>query len=124
MTGKVTTLEGVVAILADSPGFIEASRLLTIYRRPADQPTLTGAADWGRALTKNDGGYDYSPVTPTEIGVGRLPAWQQTLKYDQNHSGLMVYLAGSQAEYALSFSYRDDRDDSTDLFLQMLATWE
>ncbi|MBX7253567.1 MAG: hypothetical protein K1X50_16425 [Candidatus Promineofilum sp.] len=122
--GSSPGLEGVVAILADSPGFIEASRLLTIYRRPADQPTLTGAADWGRALTESDGGYDYSPVTPTEIGAGKLPAWQQTLRYDQNHSGQMIYLTDSQAEYVLSFSYRDDRDDSTDLFLRMLATWE
>lgn len=116
--------EGVVAIISDSPGIVEASTILIIYWRPAVQPSLSEAAEWGRMITSEEGGHSYSSLELSRIGPNSLPASQQKLRYGENTVGLSVYIAGSDAEYILAFRSQDGSVGSVESFEHMLLTFD
>lgn len=116
--------EGVVAIIGDSPGVVEAHTLLTIYWRLAPQPSLSRAADWGHQIVSEDGGYSYSPLEQFNIGAKSLPALGQRLRYDEDQVGLSIYTIGSEAEYVLVFRSEDGNVDSAELIEYMVSSFE
>ena len=115
--------EGVVAIIGDSPGIVTAKTTLTIYWRSSIQPSLVSAADWGYAVTTDEGGYDFSPLEQIAVGPASNHALQQNLRYGENEIGLSVYTISGNAEYVLVFRSPDRNDKATKLFEHMLLSF-
>jgi hypothetical protein len=116
--------EGVVAIIGDSPGIIEAETTLTIYWRTSAEPSLMSAADWGYEVTAKEGGHSYSPLEQTSAGSKGNPALEQRLRYGSNEIGLSAYIVSNNAEYVLALRSQDGSDRLLKLFEHMLASFD
>lgn len=116
--------EGVVAIIGDSPGLIEAKTTLTIYWRSSTEPSLVNAANWGYEVTEKEGGHGYSPLEQTSVGLKSNQALQQNLLYGLDEIGLSAYVVSSNAEYVLAFRSRDRSDGVSKLFEHILGSFD
>ena len=120
--GKYRSHNGVVAIIGDSSGFFPASRLLIVYWRPSETPSLVETANWGEEVIRQQNGTDSSSLEEIVVGYERLPALKQSFNYAIDYDGFNIYMASENAEYVFLFGSKEVDAETLAIFDQIVES--